>query len=95
MEIGMKFDTNYETGCIVVALPDAQGNFVGLDSDGVECEFHVSMIINPPSEQEMAAMADADAPDESMDGDHESALASAGFGTDEDYGDYGAGGDFE
>lgn len=25
-------------------------------------------------------------PDESMDGDHESALASAGFGTDEDYG---------
>jgi len=27
--------------------------------------------------------------DESMDGDHESALASAGFGTDEDYGYYG------
>ena len=27
--------------------------------------------------------------DESMDGDHESALASAGFGTDEDYGCYG------
>jgi hypothetical protein len=26
-------------------------------------------------------------PDESMDGDHASALASAGFGTDEDYGD--------
>lgn len=24
--------------------------------------------------------------DDSMDGDHESALASAGFGTDEDYG---------
>jgi len=24
-----------------------------------------------------------------MDGDHESALASAGFGTDEDYGYYG------
>lgn len=30
-----------------------------------------------------------DGPDESMDGDHESALASAGFGTDEDYGHYG------
>lgn len=29
--------------------------------------------------------------DDSMDGDHESALASAGFGTDEDYGDYGDG----
>lgn len=27
-----------------------------------------------------------DAPDESMDGDHQSGLASAGFGTDEDYG---------
>ena len=27
--------------------------------------------------------------DDSMDGDHESALASAGWGTDEDYGDYG------
>ncbi len=25
-------------------------------------------------------------PDDSMDGDHESALASAGWGTDEDYG---------
>jgi len=29
--------------------------------------------------------------DESMDGDHESALASAGFGTDEDYGCFDAG----
>ena len=27
-------------------------------------------------------------PDESMDGDHASALASAGYGTDEDYGAY-------
>lgn len=27
--------------------------------------------------------------DESMDGDHESGLASAGWGTDEDYGFYG------
>lgn len=30
-----------------------------------------------------------DQPDESMDGDHASALASAGFGTSEDYGDFG------
>lgn len=29
--------------------------------------------------------------DECMDGDHESGLASAGFGTNEDYGDYGDG----
>ena len=27
--------------------------------------------------------------DESMDGDHDSAMASAGFGTDEDYGCFG------
>lgn len=32
-----------------------------------------------------------DCPGEDMDGDHESALASAGFGTDEDYGCYGGG----
>jgi hypothetical protein len=28
-------------------------------------------------------------PDDSMDGDHDSAMASAGWGTDEDYGHYG------
>jgi hypothetical protein len=27
--------------------------------------------------------------DDSMDGDHDSAMASAGFGTDEDYGSFG------
>jgi len=32
--------------------------------------------------------------DDSMDGDHESALASAGFGTDEDYGCYDGGEEF-
>ena len=31
--------------------------------------------------------------DESMDGDFDSAMASAGFGTDEDYGYYGNDGD--
>lgn len=30
-----------------------------------------------------------DEPDDSMDGDHDSAMASAGWGTDEDYGHYG------
>ena len=32
---------------------------------------------------------DDDYYDDSMDGDHESGLASAGWGTDEDYGYYG------
>jgi hypothetical protein len=36
-----------------------------------------------------AETADDSHYDDSMDGDHESALASAGFGTDEDYGYYG------
>ena len=37
---------------------------------------------------------DVDMPNEDMDGDHASALASAGFGTDEDYGDFGGCTDF-
>ena len=32
--------------------------------------------------------------DESMDGDFDSAMASAGFGTDEDYGYFGDDGDY-
>lgn len=32
--------------------------------------------------------------DDSMDGDHDSAMESAGWGTDEDYGDYGADNDW-
>jgi len=35
-----------------------------------------------------------DMPNEDMDGDHTSALASAGWGTDEDYGDFGGGDDW-
>lgn len=37
---------------------------------------------------------DFDEPDESMDGDFDSGMASAGFGTDEDYGGYEDRGDF-
>lgn len=33
----------------------------------------------------------ADMPNEDMDGDHQTALRDAGFGTDEDYGDFGGG----
>lgn len=39
---------------------------------------------------EFEALGDSDSePDDSMDGDHDSAMASAGFGSDEDYGYYG------
>ena len=39
-----------------------------------------------------APVADDEDYDDSMDGDHESALASCGWGTDEDYGCYDSGG---
>lgn len=45
ISIGQVFNTAYESGCVVVSLPDSNGNFVALDSDGVECEFHVSMVV--------------------------------------------------
>ena len=40
-------------------------------------------------DESFASQYDEDEVDESVDGDHESGLASAGFGTDEDYGYYG------
>jgi len=41
------------------------------------------------NEEDAANDSWADHYDDSMDGDHESGLASAGWGTDEDYGFYG------
>ena len=58
----------------------------------------VTMCVKYMSEDDVADMMDSnelsdrfmeDDCDDSMDGDHESALASAGWGTDEDYGYYG------
>ena len=44
LSVGMLFDTPYEKGCRVLSLPNAQGAFIGLDSDGVEVEFHIGMV---------------------------------------------------
>ena len=44
----------------------------------------------PLSWVDAAAEEVADSYDDSMDGDFDSAMASAGYGTDEDYGCYGA-----
>lgn len=52
---------------------DDARDFYGEDYDDLECYDE----------------ADEDNYDESMDGDFDSAMASAGFGTDEDYGYYG------
>ena len=45
LTIGMVFATKYEKGCLCVTLPDSEGNFIGIDSDGVECDYHISMVV--------------------------------------------------
>ena len=45
MVIGDRFDTMFETGCTVSSLPDVDGNFLAIDSDGVVCVFHVDMVL--------------------------------------------------
>jgi hypothetical protein len=44
LHIGTRFDTPHEYDCLVTSLPDADGSFTALDSDGVECYYHVAMI---------------------------------------------------
>jgi hypothetical protein len=54
-------------------------------------EFTISTMLNIPVEwvdDFVASFMDAEY-NESMDGDFDSAMASAGYGTDEDYGSYG------
>jgi hypothetical protein len=45
MRIGQVFDTPFEEGCVVLTKPDELGNFSCIDSDGVEVECNVSMVI--------------------------------------------------
>jgi len=62
----------------------AFAGYAGGDDEEFECdECENFFVITSPDDDESEPC------DESMDGDHESALASAGFGTDEDYGSYG------
>lgn len=51
----------------------------------------IASLLNIPLEMvyECVDAMDTDTYDESMDGDFDSAMASAGLGTDEDYGYYG------
>ncbi len=53
--------------------------------------FSIASILNIPLEMvyDTVDAMDEDTYDESMDGDFDSAMASAGMGTDEDYGYYG------
>lgn len=43
--VGCLFDTVAERGCTATSEPDAVGNFLAVDSDGVECEFSTQMIV--------------------------------------------------
>ena len=41
---GDTFNTESETGCVVITTPDEYGQFDAYDSEGVRCAFHVAMI---------------------------------------------------
>jgi hypothetical protein len=82
MRYGVKI---LETGREVVELPDdAQiSRFGGVGC--IQCIFDT----REDAEEYIDEIEGDFAPDESMDGDHASAMASAGMGTDEDYGYFG------
>jgi hypothetical protein len=42
---GVAFDTPYEKGCVALEAPNSHGSFLALDSDGIECDFHVAMVV--------------------------------------------------
>ncbi len=44
VKAGDTFDTPFESGCKALSDPDEYGGVDGLDSEGVRCLFHVSMI---------------------------------------------------
>lgn len=65
---------------------------VEIDGDVIEGEGDIEALEADDGwvEALMSAVSEAldEMPDDLMDGDHQSALASAGMGTDEDYGSY-------
>lgn len=54
MRPGDGFDTEAETGCVVQSLIDAEGNFLGYDSDGELCAYNTVMVtkVAPTTEEE-------------------------------------------
>tara|TARA_R110002020_G_scaffold354665_1_gene567397 strand:- start:180 stop:404 length:225 start_codon:yes stop_codon:yes gene_type:complete len=57
--------------------------------DGTEWRSHEQVTNHETNSEDWYVQEDYDDYDDGMDGDHQSALASAGWGTDEDYGYYG------
>ena len=74
----------------IQAMAHDMGDDFGQDADTV---LTLSRVFGVNIEFVELALADAEAADadydDSMDGDFDSAMASAGYGTDEDYGYYG------
>jgi hypothetical protein len=65
-------------------------SIIELHEDGVSLdEIAIRLKVDLGSVAEVVKDYEEDNYDDSMDGDHDSAMASAGFGTDEDYGYYG------
>ena len=65
-------------------------SIIELHSDGLSLdEIAIRLKVDLGSVAEVVKDYEEDNYDDSMDGDHDSAMASAGFGTDEDYGYYG------
>lgn len=56
-----------------------------VDLSPIECADELEDVVGYELSEEFAVEEDFD---DSMDGDHASALASCGYGTDEDYGGY-------
>jgi len=46
---GTVFSTRFETNCVVVTEPDEYGDFIGKDSQGVECHFSTDMVEDIPN----------------------------------------------
>jgi len=69
-------------------IADALLNLKGNENYNMEqCQEILDLVV-PDCSRTMLDDADGE-PNDSMDGDFDSAMASAGFGTDEDYGQYG------
>jgi DNA invertase Pin-like site-specific DNA recombinase len=65
-------------------------SIIELHEDGVSLdEIAIRLKVDLGTVAEIIKDYEEDNYDDSMDGDHDSAMASAGFGTDEDYGYYG------
>jgi hypothetical protein len=50
MEPGATFATPFEEGCVVKERADAEGNFLGADSEGVEVLYSTGMVVGHPEQ---------------------------------------------